>query len=532
MTGMLNFNFNVTPLVTASFPTANGIRLQAGDGTQAAFSAISYGVNSSVVVGRADGTAASPTAVLNTETLGSFAIRSYDGTAWSSAGGISVNAAENWTSAAHGTYMAFRCITPTTLTAKDCADVTSTGLNSTPIGATTPSTGAFTTVTSPLVTVSTTNFATYRWFNSTGGTDAKNSYAYSDTTTLHMGFQNDALSSSTDFLTVTRSGFSPQAITLTGTSFALNGGDLASSGTVSSASTAAGAGLIYSGGVAFAARSVMSSPVDSVVRLTNGAATSFDRLQLGGGTSSFPAFKRNGTAINVRLADDSADASLTAKTQAANDNSTNAATTAYVDTTSTKVLRPANNLSDVANALTARTNMGDGQNLVNSSTFTTSGGPTSALPSGFRYFHVALTDIVPSTGLTLAVQFSFDGGSTWKAGASDYQYTGIDVGCCAAATVLWGSTAATSIPMLATAAYTIQALANENNVFIFDIYMPSTSAFATRIIGRSSFLATGNPPVTSTWSGKIISGYGIPTNVRVITNTGTIAGSMAVYGNP
>lgn len=43
---------------------------------------------------------------------------------------------------------------------------------------------------------------------------------------------------------------------------------------------------------------------------TTGAT--FDRIMLGGTTSSFPAIKRNATAINFRLADDSADAPITA----------------------------------------------------------------------------------------------------------------------------------------------------------------------------------------------------------------------------
>lgn len=53
-------------------------------------------------------------------------------------------------------------------------------------------------------------------------------------------------------------------------------------------------------------------PSDGVVRLTNAGATDFGRLCLGLATSSFPAFKRSSTAVAVRLADDSADAPLTA----------------------------------------------------------------------------------------------------------------------------------------------------------------------------------------------------------------------------
>jgi hypothetical protein len=48
------------------------------------------------------------------------------------------------------------------------------------------------------------------------------------------------------------------------------------------------------------------SSSDGVLRITNNALNNFDRLQFGGTTSSFPAIKRNGTAIDFRLADDSA----------------------------------------------------------------------------------------------------------------------------------------------------------------------------------------------------------------------------------
>jgi hypothetical protein len=65
-------------------------------------------------------------------------------------------------------------------------------------------------------------------------------------------------------------------------------------------------------------------------------------LSLGGTTSAFPAIKRNGAAINFRLADNSADATITAATQAQGNNSTNVATTAYVDTgLTTKEAAPA-----------------------------------------------------------------------------------------------------------------------------------------------------------------------------------------------
>jgi hypothetical protein len=45
---------------------------------------------------------------------------------------------------------------------------------------------------------------------------------------------------------------------------------------------------------------------DGVLRLTNNGNTDFNRLQFGGTTSSFPALKRSGATLQVRLADDSA----------------------------------------------------------------------------------------------------------------------------------------------------------------------------------------------------------------------------------
>ncbi len=64
----------------------------------------------------------------------------------------------------------------------------------------------------------------------------------------------------------------------------------------------------------FNGRSGIASPADGIIRLVNNAFTDFGRLQFGGTTSSFPAIKRSGTGIEIRLADDSAYAPLTSST--------------------------------------------------------------------------------------------------------------------------------------------------------------------------------------------------------------------------
>lgn len=74
----------------------------------------------------------------------------------------------------------------------------------------------------------------------------------------------------------------------------------------SSGSVAAGAaGYFY-----WTGRSVLASPSDGVIKISNNAETDFNRLQFGGTTSAFPSLKRSTTDIHFRLADDSADTSI------------------------------------------------------------------------------------------------------------------------------------------------------------------------------------------------------------------------------
>jgi hypothetical protein len=65
-----------------------------------------------------------------------------------------------------------------------------------------------------------------------------------------------------------------------------------------------GTGVSIGGGAA--ASVVALASADGVLRLVNYANTDFSRLQFGGTTSSFPALKRNSTALETKLADDSA----------------------------------------------------------------------------------------------------------------------------------------------------------------------------------------------------------------------------------
>lgn len=86
-------------------------------------------------------------------------------------------------------------------------------------------------------------------------------------------------------------------------------------GTVTFTTSVSGTGFMQVGAAEtyrFAGRSRIASSADGLISLTNAAGTGFTRLNLGGATASFPSVKRNGTAINFRLGDDSGDASITA----------------------------------------------------------------------------------------------------------------------------------------------------------------------------------------------------------------------------
>lgn len=99
--------------------------------------------------------------------------------------------------------------------------------------------------------------------------------------------------------------------------FRLNGGSslftVDINGAVTSASNGNFANVTASAGghFNFSGQSQIKSPSDGVLELLNAAGTGFTSEQYGGTTASFPEIKRNLTALNFRLADDSADAPIT-----------------------------------------------------------------------------------------------------------------------------------------------------------------------------------------------------------------------------
>ncbi len=89
-----------------------------------------------------------------------------------------------------------------------------------------------------------------------------------------------------------------------------DGGTVTATGSLVSANLTVGAGAF----VQFGNRSALDSPADGIVRIANNVQNDFNRLQLGGTTSSFPSIKRSTTVLQFKLADDSAFTSFTATT--------------------------------------------------------------------------------------------------------------------------------------------------------------------------------------------------------------------------
>lgn len=97
----------------------------------------------------------------------------------------------------------------------------------------------------------------------------------------------------------------------TGTTVPLTAGPTFTGTLAATNITASGAIMAGAGNqLGWSTRSRMSSAIDGNIALTNNAGTDLNLLQFGGTSSAYPAFLRVGTQLRLRLADDTADATL------------------------------------------------------------------------------------------------------------------------------------------------------------------------------------------------------------------------------
>lgn len=91
------------------------------------------------------------------------------------------------------------------------------------------------------------------------------------------------------------------------------------------ATTVTATSNVYAGAateLGWTGRATMKSSADGIIELFNDALSGFTRLNFGGTSSSFPAIKRSSATLAFRLADDSADAAITAAGITASGNGT------------------------------------------------------------------------------------------------------------------------------------------------------------------------------------------------------------------
>ncbi len=143
-TGLVTINNTGGTAPTPALPLINLV----GSSTNRVVNLFTFGGNSAILARRANGTVSSPTALLNGENA--FVIRTggYGATAFDGGNGASIQfpATENWTDSAQGQNVLITATENGATVSSTIATFSSTGLNSTAIGATTPSTVAATTL--------------------------------------------------------------------------------------------------------------------------------------------------------------------------------------------------------------------------------------------------------------------------------------------------------------------------------------------------------------------------------------------------
>lgn len=262
-------------------------------------------------------------------------------------------------------------------------------------------------------------------------------------------------------------------------------------GTITGTTIFAGAG----NSIVFTSRAKFDSPADGIITLRNQDATDWGRLQFGGTSSSFPAIKRNSAALNFRLADDSADAAITAAGATFSDTisgTTSSMSTAYL-TGSTGYIR--------WNSRTILRSPADGNvTLLNSAESSFGllqfGGTSSSFPALARN----LTGIQPRLA-------DDSGAARWLGGQ------GADVA--SASTITLGSgnsfelTGTTAVNLITNTGWTegsiITLIANES-VTINHATATSGAAVTILLAGAANFAMTANDTLTLIYSSTTAGG--------------------------
>lgn len=149
--------------------------------------------------------------------------------------------------------------------------------------------------------------------------------------------------------------------------------------------------------------------------------------------------------------------------------------------------------------------------------------PLTNSPTGTRVYDLDIIDLAFSAALNLEVRFSYDGGVTYKAGASDYAYN-----------VMWSDAGGASSANSAAAAFMVIASgafspANSSSVLFMRITTPTSGSDTTVIAGKIATWLTGTPSArVQVFGAHTAASFGRATHIRLLTSTGTMTGRYRV----
>ncbi len=150
-----------------------------------------------------------------------------------------------------------------------------------------------------------------------------------------------------------------------------------------------------------------------------------------------------------------------------------------------------------------------------------------ALPANWRAFRLVCTEIEPvASAVSLLMRLSFDGGATYKAGASDYAYAGL--GVIGAASSPFNSTAAAAV-VLNSGGFSIAG--GQNPGLEMFIQTPVSPGYYT--VGRWVLDLADTTGVDGIFQGRgrCLTSSSRATNMRLLFGAGNIASARwALYG--
>jgi hypothetical protein len=164
-----------------------------------------------------------------------------------------------------------------------------------------------------------------------------------------------------------------------------------------------------------------------------------------------------------------------------------------------------------------------------STTFTAAATVDIALPNdptGCRAYDVELFDVILSdAGVLVQARFSYDGGATFKSGATDYTFANVSYDASTNQFVTSVDVDDTKIDMSGPASTNT---ANRPGMARVRIITPDSGSFGTVVTYETAFWNTDSILAPARGAGMGLGGYGRATHVRFLASAGTLTGKYRV----